>query len=202
MISRTIYRTLLGFLAATSLAAPVPARAAARETGAGPQGGPSSLAIDPTDGSLLKADGGLARSTDQGRSWRRLTIPANLRPEALRQVTTTAAAPSRVYAAGPGTGVIRSDDRGNTWRAIGTGLPVQQASALAAHSFRPDTLYVWTKGDGVFRTQDGGTSWLRMDQGPPAPVASLAHSTLEGSMNTGWLYAATPAGPFISMDCF
>lgn len=201
MINRTIRWMLPGLLSAALLAGPVPALAA-RDTRTGPQGGTSSLAVDPTDGSLLRADGGLARSTDQGRSWQPLTIPRSLRPEAIPQVATTPAAPSRVYVAGRGTGVLRSDDRGKTWRAIDTGLPAQQVSALAVHSFRPDTVYVWINGQGVFRTEDGGASWHQMDEGPPTPVMSLAHSTLEGSMNTGWLYAATPEGLFISMDCF
>jgi hypothetical protein len=41
-----------------------------------------------------------------------------------------------------------------------------------------------------------------MDNGPPVPFVALAHSTLKGSMNTGWLYAATFRGPYLSMDCF
>ena len=41
-----------------------------------------------------------------------------------------------------------------------------------------------------------------MDEGPPSKVTALAHSTYEGSMNTGWLYAGTPDGPYLSMDCF
>jgi hypothetical protein len=41
-----------------------------------------------------------------------------------------------------------------------------------------------------------------MDEGPPALVVALAHSTLQGSMNTGWPYAASSEGPYLSMDCF
>jgi hypothetical protein len=72
------------------------------------------------------------------------------------------------------------------------------------HSFRYATLYVWLKDIGIFRTEDSGTHWARMpDQGPPdTAVRGLAHSNLPGSMNTGWLYAATPSGAFLSMDCF
>jgi photosystem II stability/assembly factor-like uncharacterized protein len=117
-------------------------------------------------------------------------------------VATTASAPASLYAAGPGAGVVRSDDGGRTWRSISAGLPSQQVAAFAVHSFRPDTLFVWIAGQGVFRTEDDGGRWRKMDDGPPAPVVALAHSPLEGSMNTGWLYAATPEGPYLSMDCF
>ncbi len=139
-------------------------------------------------------------SADQGRTWEALVLPRGAQPRSIRHVATTAAAPSRLYLAGPGLGVARSDDRGRTWCPINAGLPSQAVAALAVHFFRPDTLYAWIDGQGIFRTEDGGGRWAKMDGGPTAPVAFLAHSTLEGSMNTGWLYAATPEGPYLSMD--
>ena len=169
---------------------------------AGQTGPAMSLAVDATDGSLLKAAGGLFRSTDRGQTWQPLTIPASLKPDTLRTVVTTSAVPSSIYAAGPGAGVVRSDERSQTWRTLSAGLPSQDVSAFTVHSFRPDTLYAWIDGQGVFRTEDGGARWQKMDAGPAGPVVALTHSTLEGSMNTGWLYAATPEGPYLSMDCF
>ena len=167
-----------------------------------PVGPARSLAVDAGDGSLLEAAGGLFRSPDRGRTWQALPLPADLKPGRLVQVATTAAAASGLYAAGPGAGVVRSDDAGQTWRRISSGLPSQEVGAFAVHSFRPDTVYAWIKGQGVFRTEDGGERWQKMDDGPPATLAALTHSTLEGSMNTGWLYAATQDGPSLSMDCF
>jgi photosystem II stability/assembly factor-like uncharacterized protein len=169
---------------------------------AGQTGPAMSLAVDATDGSLLKAAGGLFHSTNRGQTWQPLPIPASLHPDTLRTVATTSAAPSSVYAAGPGAGVVRSEDRGQTWRTVSVGLPSQDVTAFAVHSFRPDTFYAGIEGQGVFRTEDGGDRWQKMDVGPQGAVIALAHSTLEGSMNTGWLYAATPAGPYLSMDCF
>jgi photosystem II stability/assembly factor-like uncharacterized protein len=172
-----------------------PGRKASTESGLG-------LAVDPEDGSLVRVGGVLSRSTDQGQTWVPLPIPDALKPERLIQVATSSAAPSSLYAAGPGAGVVRSDDRGQTWRQIGSGLPSDQIGAFAVHSFRPDTVYAWIDGQGVFRSEDGGAHWQKMDDGPSGIVTALAHSTLEGSMNTGWLYAATSAGPYLSMDCF
>lgn len=162
----------------------------------------TALAVDAADGSLIEVAGGLWRSTDQGQTWQAISVQANLRPSALRQVATTTAAPQSLYAAGPGAGILRSDDAGKTWRTISKGLPSQQVAAFAVHSYRPDTVYAWIAGQGVFRTENDGQRWEKMDAGPAAPVAMLAHSTLAGSMNTGWLYAATPQGPYLSMDCF
>ncbi len=167
----------------------------------------TSLAVDAGDGSLLKAAGGLFRSADRGQSWQPLSLPEDVNPDQVREVATTTAAPDRLFVAGPGAGILRSDDRGATWRTVSDGLPSQEVGALAVHSYLPDTLYAWIAGRGAFRTEDGGQQWTRMDEGPtgddaPLEVRALAHSTYEGSMNTGWLYAATPDGPYLSMDCF
>ncbi len=161
-----------------------------------------ALAVDPQDGALLKAASGLFRSTDQGASWTPLPIPPELQPAKLQQVVTTSAAPGALIAAGPGAGVVRSDDDGHTWSAADSGLPSQDVAALAVHSFHPGTLYAFIPAQGIFRTDDAGDQWQKMDAGPQSQVVGLAHSTLPGSMNTGWLYAATADGPYLSMDCF
>ena len=109
-----------------------------------------------------------------------------------------------LYVSGLGVGVLKSTDGGDNWREVNSGLTTTNVSALAMHSFRRETLYAWLKDDGMYRTEDGGAHWNRMpDTGPPdVGIQALAHSTLPGSMNTGWLYAATPSGAFLSMDCF
>ena len=139
---------------------------------------------------------------DQGRIWSALAMPADLQPTAIQQVATTSAAVGTLFAAGPGAGVIRSDDDGRTWSSASGNLPSKDVSVLAVHSFHPGTLYALIPGSGIFRTEDGGDQWQSMDDGPRAKVLGLAHSTLPGSMNTGWLYAATEDGPYLSMDCF
>lgn len=193
---------LSGILLALLLAGGIVTRPDAQGTETEPNGSVTSLAVDSTDGSLLMVRGGLFRSTDQGQHWTDIALPSSLHPDKLRQVATTSSAPDSVYAAGPGAGVLRSDDHGENWNLVSDGLPSQEVVSFAVHSFRPDTLYAWIENDGVFRTEDGGGRWEKMDDGPPASVVTLAHSTLEGSMNTGWLYAATPDGPYLSMDCF
>jgi photosystem II stability/assembly factor-like uncharacterized protein len=161
------------------------------------------LAVDPSDGSLLKVGGGVFRCADQGKTWSALPVPAALQPRALQEIETTTAALGTLLAAGRGAGVVRSDDAGQTWSAVDSGLPSKDVAAFAVHSFHPGTLYALIDGQGVFRTDDGGATWQKTDDGPPrAQVIGLAHSTLAGSMNTGWLYASTSSGPYISMDCF
>ena len=157
---------------------------------------------DPADGSLLKADrDGLFRWRAES-GWENIDIPQNT--FGLSGVIINPDQPRMIYASGPGFGVIRSGDSGQNWQSINTGLSSLDVTALALHSFRRDTLYAWVRGEGVYRTEDGGATWGRMpDQGPPdKEVRGLTHSTLPGSMNTGWLYAATPTGAYLSMDCF
>ena len=112
--------------------------------------------------------------------------------------------PATGYVSGPGVGALKSTDTGQDWTDAGSGLPSAEITALAMHSTRRATLYAWVKDNGIYRTEDAGAHWNRMpDQGPPdTHVVRLVHSTLPGSMNTGWLYAATPSGAYLSMDCF
>ena len=160
-----------------------------------------ALAVNPSDGSLLRADQqGLFRWRSSV-GWTEVQAPASA---GFSSVVVDPDNPATVYAGGAGFGAIRSDDSGETWREVNSGLPNLDVAALALHSFRRETLFAWVEGVGIYRTEDGGKSWLKMpDPGPPDPdVRALTHSTLAGSMNTGWLYAATPTGAYLSMDCF
>ena len=163
-----------------------------------------ALAVDPRDGSLIKATSrGLFRSADGGRSWNSLPVPAPLAQFGFGQVLLNPEKPTSIYAGGLGAGVILSEDGGATWRSITSGLRSMEVEALAMHAFRRETLYASIRGGGIYRTENGGRQWQRMDGGPPSrPLLALTHSPLAGSMNTGWLYAGTRDGPYISMDCF
>ena len=162
---------------------------------------PIALAYNPKDGSLLRADSkGLFRWRASG-SWESVALPQSAQ---VSGIGVNPDQPDTLYVSGLGLGVVRSDDGGANWKAVNTGLQNLDVTALALHSFRRDTLFAWLKGDGMYRTEDGGANWMRLpDQGPKdKDVRSLIHSTLPGSMNTGWLYAATPTGAYLSMDCF
>ena len=167
-----------------------------------PAEGITGLAFNPSDGSLLKADSaGLFRLPADGKGWETIQAPVLA---GLTGIAINPDDPATLYVSGPGVGVLKSTDGGQNWSEVNNGLPGTDVSALALHSFRRETVYAWLKNDGVYRTEDGGANWKRLpDQGPPdTAVRGLAHSTLPGSMNTGWLYASTPSGAYLSMDCF
>jgi photosystem II stability/assembly factor-like uncharacterized protein len=158
-----------------------------------------ALAYNPAEGSLLKANSqGLFR-WKASSDWEKMTLPVEAR---LSGVVVNPDAPANLYIAGPGLGVIHSDDSGASWQAINNGLPSLEVTALVIHSFRRDTLYTWLNNEGLYRTEDGGATWKKVPDVPIADpkVQGLIHSTLSGSMNTGWLYAATPSGTYLSMD--
>lgn len=159
------------------------------------------LVYNPNKGSFLKArTGGLFRWGAEGE-WESVALP---QAASLSSVIINPEQPETVYISGTDLGVVRSDDGGKSWQPVNSGLPTVNVTALAIHSFRRETLYAWLDSQGIYRTEDGGENWVRVpDQGPPdQDVSALAHSTLPGSMNTGWLYASTPTGAYLSMDCF
>ena len=164
----------------------------------------STLAVDPRDKSLLTATAkGVYRSADGGQTWQALPIPANLGRGDFTQALVTPSDPPTLYASGMNSGVLRSDDRGQTWRSASTGLPTKAVGALALHSSQRDSLFAWLKDGGIYRSDDGGANWRFVHEGPSLTSLNLlVHSSLEGSMNTGWMYAGVPDGVYLTSDCF
>ncbi len=165
-----------------------------------------AISYDPSSGGLLKVTPAeVSRSRDGGANWQPLPLRGPLPLSGLSQISVSWKSPKIIITSGPDAGVLKSDDGGQTWTGINTGMPSKQVSALAAHTLLPNTFFasVLGTGQGVYKTENGGGTWKRMDDGPPVSrIDALAHSTLPGSMNTGWIYAASPEGLYLSMDCF
>ena len=71
---------------------------------------------------------------------------------------------------GPGSGLYKSTDGGNTWRQLTKGLPGEAEGigriGPAVAPSDPDRMYAWVnakKGSGIYRSDDAGESWQRMD---------------------------------------
>ena len=172
--------------------------------------GVHALVVDSRDGRLLEArSDGLYQSADGGKSWQKISLPNEIATKGISAVALRKDLPDMIYIAGEEIGIWRSRDDGKSWVKVTRGLPTDRVTALALHSngYPRDSrksLFAWVAGVGIFESQDEGETWKRSpDQGPPNQnVIALTHSPLEGSMNTGWLYAATPDGVYLSMDCF
>ena len=164
----------------------------------------SNLTVDPRDKSLLTATAkGVYRSADNGQTWQSLPIPANLGRSDFSRALVTPGESATIYVGGMNSGVLRSDDNGQTWRSASNGLPTKKVGALALHSTERDTVFAWLKDGGIYRSEDRGANWRFVHEGPSlTSLILLVHSALEGSMNTGWMYAGVPDGVYLTSDCF
>lgn len=163
----------------------------------------TALEFDPSSGMLLKATAKtLSQSSDQGSTWTKIALPPSAAKSDLAAVATAAGNKDVLYIAASGLGVLRSKNGGRSWSAANKGLPNRSVVSLASHAEQPETVYAYVTDKGIFRSQDGGVQWRLMDKGPRANIAQFVHSNMPGSMETGWLFAATSEGVRRSMDCF
>lgn len=200
---RRLNQFVRGFGAATMLIAllfGIGTAPAAAEKSA--QGRVVALAYDSHTDALLKAyQHALYRSDDGGKGWRKLPVPG-VEDGEIASLADSPAIKGVMYIAGRGLGVLRTDDGGKTWVERNDGLPNRAVIAIAAHTTQPDTVYAVVQDSGVYRSQDGGKSWRLMDRSSQGGIRQLIHSNMAGSMQTGWLFAATPKGVRRVMDCF
>jgi photosystem II stability/assembly factor-like uncharacterized protein len=162
-----------------------------------------ALGFDADGQALFKAySGALYRSGDGGRDWEPVPLPATVARGRIASVAVAAHRQDVVYVAGPGLGVLRSENGGRNWVAVNTGLPSKDVVSLTPHADQPDTIYAYLSGKGIFRSEDAGAHWRLMDAGPRERILQLIHSNMPGSMQTGWFFAATAKGVNRSMDCF
>jgi photosystem II stability/assembly factor-like uncharacterized protein len=119
--------------------------------------------------------GGVWKTTDWGVTWRPIMDDV-LPTGSIGSVRVAPSNPDVVYVGTgsdgirsnviTGKGAFRSDDGGETWRAIGL-EGAGQIGAIEVHPDDPDVAFAAALGDpfgknperGIFRTTDGGTSW-------------------------------------------
>lgn len=73
--------------------------------------------------------------------------------------------PQTLYASS-GDGVFKSEDAGNTWQTMNTGLSETSIAAVALHPTEPSHVYALTASGVVFRSTDGAATWQRQGQLP------------------------------------
>jgi photosystem II stability/assembly factor-like uncharacterized protein len=148
--------------------------------------GVRALSVDPRDpnqvlvacGSQWTPSDGIYRSSDGGKSWRKVLVAQFYANEDARSAGFLMARhprnPDEILAASGGDGVFRSRDNGATWQKIGlenlypTDLRYDQSNPqriwLSAR-----TAEVWSNGKkknfetaALFRTDDGGAMWSKV----------------------------------------
>ena len=141
----------------------------------------AAIAVDPLNSAVLYASigsffgnpnapaGFLAKSTDAGDTWTRITdgLPSGWLASSF---VTDPATPGRVYALGSfaSGGLYRSDNAGGSWISIGSGLPdggtgpfqpPWQVTALAVDPKNPSLLYAASAAGGLYRSISAGADW-------------------------------------------
>ena len=129
---------------------------------------------------------GVFRTRDGGESWDRVlhhdentgAVELSMDPES----------PDTLYAAlyqrrrraygfaggGPGSGIHRTTDGGDTWMKLGGGLPEGDTGRIGLDVYRRDPRIVYAivenRDGGVFRSEDKGLTWKRMSDTNPRPM--------------------------------
>jgi photosystem II stability/assembly factor-like uncharacterized protein len=130
-------------------------------------------------------DRGLFKSTDGGETWRKVLGDGHGNTEeddqytGVNEVHMDPRNPDVLYAVtwqrlrnvavvidgGPGTGIHKSEDGGETWRHLTNGLPEEMMgkTGLAISPQNPDVIYatieLLNREGGFWRSDDGGESW-------------------------------------------
>ena len=85
--------------------------------------------------------------------------------------------PWTMTSGGPGSGLYRSDDGGDTWKQITEhGLPLGEMGKIGVAVARSDSNRVYAlieaKDGGLFRSDDGGEKWERASAASPGASAA------------------------------
>ncbi|MEO0424304.1 MAG: glycoside hydrolase [Pseudomonadota bacterium] len=116
---------------------------------------------------------GLYRSDDGGDSWRALTggLPGTAQGVGRIGVGISPSQPTRLYAtvgAREGSGIYRSDDRGESWRRVSEDERVWgrpgDFGELRVHPQNPDV--VFAGNIAAYRSDDGGEHWTSIKGAP------------------------------------
>lgn len=144
----------------------------------------SQVVFVAAQGPLWKEGGdrGLYKTVDGGKTWKAvLTVDEHT---GVTDVVMDPRNPEVLYAAtyqrrrhvwgmvngGPGSGLHKSLDGGQTWTRLKEGLPKDDLGriGLAIPAEAPDTVYATieaaNKAGGFFRSQDGGQTWERRNE--------------------------------------
>jgi photosystem II stability/assembly factor-like uncharacterized protein len=156
------------------------------------------IAIDPKNPDIVyvaavghlwgaNKERGLFKTTDGGKTWTNTkfinedTGFIDLAMDPLDSNTLYAAAyqrrrtPSGFLGGGPGSGLYKTTDGGQTWTKLAGGLPTGDAGRIGIDIYRQDPKIVYvtyehTKESGIYRSEDKGATWTKVSATNPRPM--------------------------------
>lgn len=129
---------------------------------------PTDLAVHPTDNKilyLLRRDGSIDRSLDQGATWSQIRAGMDSNQTIIR---IDPRQPSTLYLGG--TRLYRSEDAGQSW----TYLPFHDDISGIVCCSHNQEFFIATLREGVWRSADAGNSFTKMDGLPSDRIVALA----------------------------
>ena len=140
---------------------------------------------------------GVYRSTDGGETWERVLFIDD--DTGVSFLSMDASNPDVIYAGmwdhrrepwnvrsgGPGSGLYKTADGGDTWKKLEKGLPeLMGNTGISVSRANPDRLWAMIEAveGGVYRSDDAGESWQRVNDDP-------------GIRDRGWYYTHIFADP-------
>jgi len=155
----------------------------------------AKIIVNPKDGNSVIAcatgsafvdndAGGVYKTSDGGKNWRRVLAGAN-RSTGCGMISSAPQDSNTIYATtwdfrrqawtfrsgGPGSGIFKSTDGGEHWNEINDGnakgLPANPYGriAIAVAPSKPQTVYamIECKASALYRSDDGGQNWTKLD---------------------------------------
>ena len=108
---------------------------------------------------LATTGNGIARAVPHGDGeW---SVEVSLSEQDVRCLAADPLNADVIYAGTQGNGVLRSNDRGQTWQR--SGMDGQIVKSLAINPLDPDIIYAGTKPALMFASYDGGNIWTELD---------------------------------------
>ncbi len=179
---------------------------------------------DPRRVMVAMSTAGIYRTADGGSTWepanrgiQAVWMPEDQRfPEygqCVHRVAMHPGRPERLYAQNH-FGVYRSDDGGDSWDTIESGLPSTFGFPIVVHPHRPDTIFTFPlQADEervppgarcrVYRSDDAGTTWTPLSAGLPQDpyyAAVLRDAMCSDGGDPAGIYFGTRVGEVYGSD--
>jgi photosystem II stability/assembly factor-like uncharacterized protein len=145
------------------------------------------LKQDPKDRDVVYAGTteGLWKTADGGKTWKRLTGAGII----VNDLVIDPRNPQRLLVATDRSGVLASDDGGQSFTASNRGFVYRQVTALLVDRSDPGVLYAGVANDkefgGVFVSRDGGNHWTQMALGLGGRDVFALTQTADGGLLAG-----------------